>query len=389
MIECRLCVLILPTASNTGNNLGACPLLQVKLEKKLLTLACRHHINEIVISDVFGKCYNLSTGPDIPLFKRFQKAWNFIDKNRFEPLNIDIPWKADVITKCKQQLGEFHPRADYKEFLELTIIFLGDIPPKGVHFRHPGALHRARWMARVIYAIKIVLFHSQFRMTKSEKEGMKRFVMFATHHYVGSWFSAPLAPSAPRTDLELLKQFERYEDEEISKAAVNALCRHLWYLSEELISLAFFDEAIPLEIKRQMVTALQNKGSEVPPKRKHRDFTLTNLQNKTLADFVTSSSRIFFERLSLPSSFLEVDPAEWSSLDDYKISSNFVKSMSVVNDTAERGVALIQNFSNHLTKNEEQLQYILQVVEKHRQTFPNANISTFKIGMSQLSPHNI
>jgi hypothetical protein len=79
------------TASNTGNNLGACPLLQVKLEKKLLTLACRHHINEIVISDVFGKCYNAYKL--IPMFKLFQKHWDSIDKKEFEPININIFWK--------------------------------------------------------------------------------------------------------------------------------------------------------------------------------------------------------------------------------------------------------------------------------------------------------
>ena len=32
----------------------------------------------------------------------------------------------------------------------------------------PGALHRARWMARVIYAIKIRLFCSQFVRKKGE-----------------------------------------------------------------------------------------------------------------------------------------------------------------------------------------------------------------------------
>ena len=41
------------TASNSGSKLGACQLLQEKLGKELLALACRHHINEIVISDVF------------------------------------------------------------------------------------------------------------------------------------------------------------------------------------------------------------------------------------------------------------------------------------------------------------------------------------------------
>lgn len=219
-------------------------------------------------------------------------------------------------------------------------------------------------------------------MTKQEQAGMNRFVMYATHYYVSSWFAAPLAPSAPRTDLELLKQLGLYEDKEIAMAATNALCRHLWYLNEELISLAFFDDAISLDVKRQMVKALKMKGSAPPPKRKDKIFTLTDLQNKTVANFVTSSSLFFFEKLSLQSSFLEVDPAEWSSRDDFKMASKYVKSMNVVNDNAERAVALIQNFSSHLTKNEEQVQYLLQIVEKHRQQFPDQKKSTMKRGLS-------
>ena len=41
----------------------------------------------------------------------------------------------------------------------------------------------------------------------------------------------------------------------------------------------------------------------------------------------------------------------------------------VVNDQAERGVALIEEFSGHLTKDEEQLQFLLQVVQEHRRAY--------------------
>jgi len=41
-----------------------------------------------------------------------------------------------------------------------------------------------------------------------------------------------------------------------------------------------------------------------------------------------------------------------------------------VNDIAERGVALIQAYSGTLTQDEEQLQYLLQLVETHRKKIP-------------------
>jgi len=48
----------------------------------------------------------------------------------------------------------------------------------------------------------------------------------------------------------------------------------------------------------------------------------------------------------------------------------------VVNDTAERGVALMQSYNSILTKNEDHKQYLLQVMEQHRQKFPNATKAT-------------
>ena len=47
------------------------------------------------------------------------------------------------------QLKQFQPQVDYKELLNFIIIFLGE---------RPAGLHRARWMAKAIYALKIYVF---------------------------------------------------------------------------------------------------------------------------------------------------------------------------------------------------------------------------------------
>lgn len=56
----------------------------------------------------------------------------------------------------------------------------------------------------------------------------------------------------------------------------------------------------------------------------------------------------------------------------FQLASNFVRNMKVVNDFAERGVALIQSYNNILMKSEDQKQYLLKVVEDHRNKFPDA-----------------
>lgn len=47
-----------------------------------------------------------------------------------------------------------------------------------------------------------------------------------------------------------------------------------------------------------------------------------------------------------------------------------VNDINVVNDTAERAVKLMQDYNPMLTKDEEQKQYILQVVKNYQKQFP-------------------
>jgi len=35
-------------------------------------------------------------------------------------------------------------RDDYRELLELAVIFLGEVPPRGIRFLDPGPMHHAR-----------------------------------------------------------------------------------------------------------------------------------------------------------------------------------------------------------------------------------------------------
>ena len=63
------------TSSNTGLKKGACTLIEQKLGRPLLHLACRHHIMEILLECMFSKCFGPSSGPEIKLFQRFKTEW--------------------------------------------------------------------------------------------------------------------------------------------------------------------------------------------------------------------------------------------------------------------------------------------------------------------------
>ena len=62
----------------------------------------------------------------------------------------------------------------------------------------------------------------------------------------------------------------------------------------------------------------------------------------------------FFEKFSIPTDFLRVGAASWENQDSYREGVTIVKSIQVVNDVAERAVALSQDFQNILTKSDSQ-----------------------------------
>ena len=115
-----------------------------------------------------------------------------------------------------------------------------------------------------------------------------------------------------------------------------------------------------------MVALRENDGSDDPPR---RISPFTELLTKGLRDFVTKSTLKFFKFLDLQEEFMEHDPSKWVELEVYQRNQEVVRSVKVVNDLAERGVALIQEFNLSLTRNEEQKQFLLQVVEDHRKAF--------------------
>jgi len=71
------------------------------------------------------------------------------------------------------------------------------------------------------------------------------------------------------------------------------------------VGLAFFDSSVRSEIKVKMVTAMvEVDGEDKPLQRvKLNDISLINLENKSVADFVTKNTKSIFTKLRLPQEF--------------------------------------------------------------------------------------
>lgn len=101
-------------------------------------------------------------------------------------------------------------RDDYKELLELSLIFLDDFPKnKQISFKRPGATYHARWMAKAM--LKIFIFREQFSLTAREIHSSREVCIFIILFYIKSWFTSSTAILAPNNDLELIKELTLYK----------------------------------------------------------------------------------------------------------------------------------------------------------------------------------
>ena len=215
-----------------------------------------------------------SRSPDVNVFSRFQANWGLLPRNSDQPLApLDIAefseasqvllnkWKADTesILSSKMDLT----RDDYREFLELCMFFLGC--QQSITFKQPGAFHKARWMSKLLYSIKIALMQDQIQQlpqgtvtTKKQLPKIRDFVVFATIVYSMWWFTCHVAVDAPWNDLSLHKRLLEYADVNagISASAIKALKRHFWYLTEEMIPLSLFSEIVPAQERQALARRL-------------------------------------------------------------------------------------------------------------------------------------
>ena len=131
---------------------------------------------------------------------------------------------------------------------------------------------------------------------------------------------------------------------------------HLWYISEDLAALSFFDDTVLNDVKLKIVHAIKEwEGAAILRKRvdiKNSDHE--KLFQKDISDFVTKKSLFLFRQYNLPYDFLDVSPESWTTNTAYNKCMKILEKLVVVNDIAERAVALAEYFNLLLTKDEDQ-----------------------------------
>jgi len=256
------------TASNTGQWHGACTLLETYLGKAVLWLACHHHISELHIKHVVEVITGDSTEPGMKLFKHLAKSWPIlqpsIDYNKLNKFDWDecSTWmkeQAEVVLLWaveKLKCNTF-PRDDYKELLQLVIVWLGGYV-ENFRFRTPGPDHHARWMSKAIYFLKLSLLEKQFSMDTKERNWVHLMSEYVGIFYAKYFFQSPLSAAAPLNDIRFLQQMLKYRHIRplMAETTIESIKRHLWYLAAQLVIFSLADETLSVSKRESLAKVL-------------------------------------------------------------------------------------------------------------------------------------
>ena len=292
-----------------------------------------------------------------------------------------------LIIKVRE--AKAYEREDYKECLDLMEVYIGD--NSRYNFLKPGAVHKARWMGKQLYCYKMVMLRKHLPMeliSSTQLDKMQRVVTFLTHVYNIWWFQCPLATSAPRLDLELVKNLIQYRsiDEEVSSSALKSFRKHTWYLHAEMVPLALRDSELDYRQKQKLATKILHQPKDADDKSELQfvgrhgagygkpDLLAVNIDANELHELVTPASWRFFKILGFSSEFLESSPQQWASNEEYMKAGKVLRHFKVTNEDAERSVKLCADFLG-ASKKEELFQNYIQVVETERKQTPNIRMA--------------
>ena len=98
------------------------------------------------------------------MFERFKENFNKLTHS--DSFRLDFPLIDEQLADMKNEITQLYKmlvkqkftQGDYKELVKLVFLYLSDVKGENFgSFNRPGACHKACWMAKLLYAIKMVL----------------------------------------------------------------------------------------------------------------------------------------------------------------------------------------------------------------------------------------
>lgn len=228
--------------------------------------------------------------------------------------------------------------------------------------------------------MKMFLFSKELKYNNDTIFQLARINKFLALFYTRHWVTATSAADAPIHDLQLMQDMLQYKqhDHELATSVLNKLTNHRWYLTQELVTFTLFssNDIMTKSAKEELAVKLSETENPDSYRRGKPIFPVIN-EATLLTDLVGPESHFMFDALGVKCDWLTAPADSWGENDSYKKAQQFVKSVKVTNDVAERGVKLMSDFATHITTDREQRSCLLQVVECHRKKFDSFRKATW------------
>lgn len=223
---------------------------------------------------------------------------------------------------------------------------------------------------QILFYLKLYLFREQLELSNELKQKLRSITVFICLFYTPAWLACPVAADAPSNDLALHQNLLRYKtiDKEVATTALAVLNRHVWYLRPQTVVLALTSTKVSPDVKEAMATKLV----ALDPPDDYADDNIVVTEDTELVDLVNERSWFIFRELQICGyEFLSAPVAEWEEDSQYRNMAKFMAELKVTNDIAEQAVQMIGDLANSVTKDEDQLRDLLQLVEHHRRVLPS------------------
>ena len=181
---------------------------------------------------------------------------------------------------------------------------------------------------------------------EDESKNMWRFGRYAVLYYIPDFLLSSSGRDAAFNDLQLYKALLKYRevDRELADSALDTFNRHLWYLAPQTVLFALFSNRVSEDQKSRMASRLLTLDRKESPTLGVPKFPVLTVETE-LCDLITEESWDFFDVVnSDPLPWLTKRVCEWESYADYNKVKTFVSTVKVVNDCAEREVALVTDY---------------------------------------------
>ena len=148
---------------------------------------------------------------------------------------------------------------------------------------------------------------------------------------------------------------------------MTVLARHGWYLVPQMIPFSLFSSKLDEDSKSRVASRILSFEDKKPAAYSLVKPTFPTISPTTqLTDLVGPDSFMFFHILGLDYEWLRVSPSKWEASQSFKEAKEFVVTVKVVNDCAERGIKMISDYALILTNDEDMRVRMLQGVEYNR-----------------------